>query len=135
MELETLPNQAINSYSKRPLILVVDDNPDNLELLNQILMLLDYSFITAVDGVSTIELTQQHQPDLILLDMMLPDMSGLEVVMQLKQNPLTSAIPIIAVTAMARTEDQERALSVGCVEYIKKPYIVDELELIINRYL
>lgn len=119
----------------QPIVLAVDDNEDNLVLLNQVLMILGYSFISCRDGHSAILLAQNYQPDLILLDIMLPDLDGLEVVRQLKQDPQTSQIPIVAVTAMARPEDRERILAAGCVDYIKKPYIIDDLEITIRRFL
>lgn len=118
----------------QPLILAVDDNEDNLQLLSQLLVLLDCKYITAADGETTLVMAN-HQPDLILLDMMLPDLSGIEVVHRLKQNPETSNIPVIAVTAMARQEDRDRFILAGCIDYVKKPYIIDEMEAIILRYV
>ena len=119
----------------RPLVLAVDDNEDNLVLLNQVLMLLGCSFISSKDGHSAILLAQSYQPDLILLDIMLPDLDGMEVVRQLKQDPQTRQIPVVAVTAMARTEDRDRILAAGCDDYIKKPYMIDGLEATIRRFL
>jgi CheY-like chemotaxis protein len=66
---------------------------------------------------------------------MLPDLDGIEFVSRLRQNPRTKMIPVIAVTAMARTEDRDRILSAGCNDYISKPYIVDDLEALLRRYL
>jgi len=119
----------------RPLVLSVDDNRDNLDLLNQILAMLKCSFVSARDGQTALITAQQSQPDLILLDLMLPDMSGLEVIKKLKQDGQTMSIPIIAVSAMARVQDRDSALMCGCIDYIKKPYIIQELELIILPYL
>ncbi len=119
----------------RPLVLSVDDDQDNLELLNQILTLLECSFVSAQDGQTALITARQSQPDLILLDMMLPDMSGLEVIQKLKQDDQTMSIPIIAVTAMAREQDRDSAITSGCIDYIKKPYIIQELELMILPYL
>lgn len=129
------PNTNQQDNIKRPLILAVDDNEDNLQLLTQILMLIGCSSVSATSGYAALTKARSYQPDLILLDMMLPDLNGVEVVRQLKQDRQTSVIPIIAVTAMARVEDQERFFSVGCSDYIKKPYVVDELEAKIRRYL
>ena len=72
-----------------PIVLAVDDDEDNLELLTQILQFVKCSFITAEDGQTAINLAQQYQPDMILLDMMLPDINGIEVVKSLRQNPQT----------------------------------------------
>lgn len=120
---------------KPPLILAVDDNEDNLQLLTHLIGLLECAFITATDGETTLGMAQNYQPALILLDMMLPDISGIEVVHRLKKNLETRAIPIIAVTGMARTEDRARFISAGCIDYIKKPYIIDEMEVIILSYI
>lgn len=129
------PNGNQQDNIRRPLVLAVDDNEDNLQLLIQVLVLLDCSFIAATNGHTAILKAQLYQPDLILLDMMLPDVSGVEVVRHLKQDVRTSMIPIIAVTAMARAEDQELFFLAGCSDYIKKPYLIDELEAKIRRYL
>lgn len=127
-------NSIQQDRCKQPLILAVDDNEDNLQLLSQLLVLINCKFITAADGETTLAMAE-HQPDLILLDMMLPDLSGIEVMHRLKQNPKTSHIPVIAVTAMARQEDRDRFILAGCIDYIKKPYIIDEMEAIILRYV
>ncbi len=133
MELSTLYGEQ--PAERQPLVLVVDDNEDNLLLLAFVIEQLGCAFITAVEGLTALDLAQTHQPSLIMLDMMLPDMDGIEVMSRLRQNPLTQTIPVIAVTALARPEDRERILSAGCDEYVSKPYIVDELEVLLRRYL
>jgi CheY-like chemotaxis protein len=135
MNLE--PNFNINQQknSGQPLVLAVDDNEDNLQLLTQLLELIDCSFITAAGGETAILKAKNYQPNLILLDMMLPDISGVEVIYSLKQDPQTMEIPIIAVTAMARAEDRERFILAGCVDCVTKPYLVDELETMICKYI
>ena len=117
------------------LILAVDDNEDNLQLISQLLLLMNCRFITATDGKSAITMAQTYKPKLILLDMMLPDLSGIEVANYLKQDPQTKEILIVAVTAMARNEDKERFAEAGCEDCITKPYIIDELEAMIRKYL
>ena len=117
------------------LILAVDDNEDNLQLISQLLLLMNCCFITATDGKSAIIMAQTYRPKLILLDMMLPDLSGIEVANYLKQDPQTKEILIVAVTAMARDEDKERFAKAGCEDCITKPYIIDELEAMIRKYL
>ncbi|MBW4474086.1 MAG: response regulator [Stenomitos rutilans HA7619-LM2] len=117
-------------------ILVVDDDQDNLLLVNyQLLQLLDCTVISAQDGQAAISMAQTYLPDLILLDIMLPTMDGLEVASALKQNPQTQAIPIIAVTAMARSLDQELATAAGCDDYVCKPYEIETLSAAITRHL
>lgn len=121
--------------SKQVLVLAVEDGADNLELIIQVLELIGFPFITATDGRTAIAMAQQHQPDLILLDIVLPDISGLEVAQRLKQDSGTVKIPIIAVTAMVSKEQKERCLSAGCVDFIAKPYDIDLLTTVIKRYL
>lgn len=125
-------NQAV---ARQPLVLVVDDNEDNLSLLAFLVEQLDCQIITAIDGKTALDLMENHQPALILLDMMLPDLDGLEVLSRIRQNPVNAKIPVIAVTAMARAQDRERILSAGCDEYVTKPYNVDEIEALMRRYL
>lgn len=134
MSLSNFPNRSEQINTEQPLILAVDDNDDNLQLLTQLLVLMECSYVSATDGLTTLELAQKYQPKLILLDMMLPDLSGIEVASRLKQNSQTSSIPIVAVTAMARAEDKESFIVAGCVDYVTKPYIIDDLEVIIRRY-
>ena len=127
--MEFLPTE------KQSLILAVDDHEDNLLLLTEVLSPLKCSCITATYGQMALQLAQTHQPDLILLDVMLPDFNGIEVVRCLKQNPQTMIIPVIAVTALASQEDRDRLLLAGCDDYISKPYMIDELEAIIHHHL
>lgn len=126
---------SAQTAAQQPLVLVVDDNEDNLLLLAFVLEQLGCELLTAADGQTALDLAKSYQPTLILLDMMLPDLDGIEVCSRLRQNPLTANIPVIAVTAMARPEDRERILGAGCNEYVSKPYAVDELEVLLSRYL
>ena len=121
--------------AKMPLILVVDDDEDNLVLMAYTLESLNCKVITAIDGQTALLAAQSKQPDLILLDIMLYPIDGLQILSQLKQDPRTMTIPVIAVTALAREEDKERILQAGCNDYISKPYILEEMEALISRYL
>jgi two-component system, cell cycle response regulator DivK len=123
------------SADQQPLVLVVDDNEDNLLLLSFVVEQLNCQIITAKDGQTTLELAQSRQPTLILLDMMLPDLDGMEVFQRLRQNLLTKEIPVIVVTAMASQQDRDRILLAGCNAYVSKPYSVDELEKLLSCYL
>jgi len=123
------------SIATKPLILAVDDDEDNLVLLAYILEPLGCSLITAVDGLSALRIAQTYQPDLILIDILLPRMDGTEVVSQLKKDPKTKGIPAIAVTALASVKDQENILQAGCDDYISKPYMIDDIETIVRRHL
>lgn len=127
--------KGIETTAKQTRILAVDDNEDNLLLLSEVLNIFDCSLITATHGQIALLLAQAYNPDLILLDVMLPDLNGVEVVRHLKQNPVTESIPVIAVTALARAEDRDRLLNAGCSEYITKPYMLEDLEAIVRCYL
>ena len=135
MIMEISRGSGEQAVTQRPLVLAVDDNEDNLGLISFTLDLFGFAFISAPDGQTTLELAQTHQPDLILLDIMLPDLDGIEVVRRLKQDSRTRSIKIIAVTALARDEDRDRILAAGCQDYISKPYMVDDLEALLRRYL
>jgi two-component system, cell cycle response regulator DivK len=135
MVLELLAQSNYRSKTQPPLILAVDDDEDNLELLTEVLCPLNCEVVTAKDGRTTIEIAQRRQPDLILLDILLPDICGAEIARLLKQNSQTQNIPVIAVTALARVEDKENLLVAGCNAYISKPYMLDDLEATICRYL
>ncbi|MBD2034595.1 response regulator [Phormidium sp. FACHB-592] len=131
-----MDNQSLHPADAQITFLVVDDDPDNLLLVNyQLLQLLDCTVISAQDGQTALSLAETHQPSLILLDIMLPEMDGFEVARCLKQNPQTQAIPIIAVTAMARSLDHDLALASGCDDYVCKPYEIETLAAAIERNL
>lgn len=119
----------------RQVILIVEDYQDNLELLNFQLEILNFSSICASVGLKAISLAQTYQPDLILLDIVLPDISGIEVIHCLKQNPKTATIPIVAVTSMARVQDRIRILQAGADDCITKPYDLNLLEVVIRHQL
>ena len=109
-------------------ILVVDDNVQNLELLVAYLDELDYEITTAADGVEALETIKVNLPDLILLDVMMPRMSGFECCRKLKSAPETRDIPIIMVTALNEIGDIERGVESGTDDFITKP--VNRLELV-----
>jgi class 3 adenylate cyclase len=109
-------------------ILIVDDEPFNLDLLEQELMEYDYVIERAVDGVDALEKTASFAPDLILLDYMMPKMSGVEVVKQLRQSDKHKAIPVILLTAKATQEDKIAGLDAGADDYVTKPF--DSFELL-----
>lgn len=102
-------------------ILVVEDSPLNRKLVETILRPLGYRLLIAVDGLEAIEMAARERPDLILMDMGLPKMDGYTATRHLKSQPETAGIPIVALTAHAMAEEQERALSAGCDGYITKP--------------
>ncbi|HYW19254.1 MAG TPA: response regulator [Nodularia sp. (in: cyanobacteria)] len=118
-----------------PLILVVEDHDDSLLLIGYALESLGCRFICQNDSSTTLLVAKKYQPDLIMLDILLPGLSGTDIVHYLKQEPLTSEIPVLAVTALASREDRERLLSAGFDDYISKPYMIEDLEARIHRLL
>lgn len=139
---EHKPSSFINTYhyaaysiSAKPLILVVDDDEDNLLLLSYALEPLNCAILTATDGVSALSLSRTYQPDLILLDVLMPYMDGTEVVSQLRKDPKIKTTPVIAVTALAVAEDRKRLLLAGFNDYISKPYMLEDIEATVCRYL
>uniref|UniRef100_A0A1S7LJQ9 Putative Response regulator receiver modulated metal dependent phosphohydrolase [Include Response regulator receiver domain and HD domain] n=1 Tax=Magnetococcus massalia (strain MO-1) TaxID=451514 RepID=A0A1S7LJQ9_MAGMO len=106
---------------KRPTILIIDDTPDNIKLLVGLLKK-SYNTLAATHGAKGIELASRTpQPDLILLDVMMPDLDGYAVCQALKSAPSTAEIPILFLTARASSDDEERGLDLGAVDYISKP--------------
>lgn len=109
-------------------ILVIDDLPENVFMLQDRLENEGYEVITAYDGKTGIAKAISDMPDLILLDVMMPEMSGIEVCKNLKQNPATADIPVIIVTAKSSAEDAKEGLEAGAFDYIKKPF--DRIEML-----
>lgn len=109
-------------------VLIVDDNPQNVELLQAFLESLPLKIITAADGVDALENVRQHNPDLILLDVMMPRMSGFQVCKQLKSDPKTKDIQVLMVTALNELGDIEQASECGTDDFVSKP--INKLELI-----
>ncbi len=113
---------------KTPVILVVDDNQQNLELLQAYLEDMDCVTVAANDGPTALNIVAKDAPDLILLDVMMPKMSGFEVCRRIKNDPATTNIPIIMVTALNELGDIERGIDSGSDDFVSKP--VNKLELL-----
>jgi two-component system cell cycle response regulator DivK len=112
-------------------ILVVEDNELNMKLFNDLLESQGYEVIQTRDGLSALELARTHRPDLILMDIQLPEVSGIDVTKWLKEDEELRHIPVIAVTAFAMKGDQERIRESGCEAYISKPIsVADFLETV-----
>lgn len=109
-------------------ILIADDNPANVELLEVYLSDLDCETAVAVDGRDTLNKVKAFQPDLILLDIMMPKLSGFEVCKTIKDDPATSDIMVLMVTALNEPGDIERAVFAGCDDFLSKP--INKLELL-----
>jgi CheY-like chemotaxis protein len=116
-------------------ILVVDDNPENLKLVMMILASTGYALTTASDAVEALRFVEQSAPDLILLDLQLPGMDGLELTRRLRSRIETQTIPIVAVTAYAMKGDELKALDAGCNGYMVKPIDKRTLRALVKSYL
>jgi two-component system cell cycle response regulator DivK len=121
------------SHTKR--ILVVEDNELNMKLLNDVLEAHGYDVMSTSRGKVAIEWAQQHHPDLILMDLQLPDISGLDATRRLKADEATRAIPIIAVTAFAMAGDEKKALDHGCDAYVAKPIVLRDFLTLIASFI
>ena len=108
-------------------VLIADDNDQNRELLDAYLANENYQILMARDGEETLQVVREQQPDLILLDIMMPRMSGYEVCEQLKADSEFSGIPVLIVTALNEMGDSEKAVAAGCDDFLTKP--VNQLEL------
>lgn len=108
-------------------ILIADDNPDNVDLVSDILSPHGYEIVIARDGVEAIELSKVHHPDLILLDVNMPRADGYEVLRQVKGNPGTSDIAVLMLTALVAVPDRVKGLSLGADDYLTKPFHHHEL--------
>jgi len=114
--------------SRRNVVLIVDDNKQNVELLREYLESIDVDTIAAYDGIEALDVVARSKPDLILLDIMMPKMSGFEVCRKLKSDPATRDIPIIMVTALGDLSDIDRGIESGTDDFLSKP--INRLELI-----
>jgi len=116
-------------------VLVVEDQASFREFLSISLTKLGLEVVTALTGKIALNRAKEHSPDLILLDMMLPDMDGYEVCTQLREQPETTAIPIIFVSAVSSEKHIQRAMSAGATDYLVKPLSMDDLKTLVSHYL
>ena len=115
--------------------LIVEDNALNLKLMRDLLEASDIATLQTKDGSRALEMVREHRPDIILMDIQLPDVSGLDVTRQLKADAELRDIPIIAVTALALRGDEERVLEAGCDAYISKPISVAKFLAEVKKFL
>lgn len=117
-----------NEEIQKPKVLVVDDNLQNLELILAYLEDIDCETLSAEGGMEALEMIKNNPPDLVLLDVMMPKISGFEVCKRIKNNPQTADIPVIMVTALSEMGDIERAINSGTDDFLSKP--VNKWELL-----
>jgi len=116
-------------------ILYVEDNPENRLLVRRILLAEDFDVIEAADAYQAMKIIETTKPDLILMDINLPEVDGYTLTARMKENPKLSQVPIIALTANVMKGDRERILDSGCDGYIQKPIDVDALPVQIREFL
>ena len=119
--------------SKR--VLIVEDNELNMKLFNDLLEQSGYGTIQTRSGVEAVELIRAHRPDLVLMDIQLPEVSGLQVIRWVKDDEALRHIPIVAITAFAMKGDEEKILRSGCEAYLSKPISVPKFLETIRLYL
>ena len=122
-----------NSQAKT--VLIVEDNELNMKLFHDLLDAHGYKTLQTKDGMEALEIARNHRPDLILMDIQLPEVSGLEVTKWLKEDDELAAIPVIAVTAFAMKGDEEKIREGGCEAYIAKPISVGQFLETVRRFL
>jgi two-component system cell cycle response regulator DivK len=117
------------------LILVVEDQEDNRQILRDLLLSADYELIEAGNGEEALAAVAKNRPDLILMDIQLPVMDGYEATRRIKADPVSAAIPVIAVTSYALSGDEAKARDAGCDDFVPKPYSPRQLLAKIRKYL
>ncbi|EAU40405.1 Response regulator receiver [Fulvimarina pelagi HTCC2506] len=116
-------------------VMIVEDNELNMKLFRDLIEAYGYETIRTSSGLNAVDLARKHRPDLILMDIQLPEISGLDVTRQLKADPELQRIPVIAVTAFAMKGDEERIREGGCEAYISKPISVPKFIETIRSFL
>jgi CheY-like chemotaxis protein len=126
---------ARGASGRDKLVLIAEDEPDNREIMRTVAEeMLGYRVITASDGENAVKLAIELLPSVILMDLMMPVLDGFEAIRQLKSNSATAAIPIIAITALGRTTDRQRAIDIGAEGYLSKPFDLDVLATTVRRF-
>ncbi|MGH7324145.1 MAG: response regulator [Candidatus Rokuibacteriota bacterium] len=120
---------------KQPTVLYVEDNEYNRKIVRQLLSRTSYRLVEAVDGEAALVMIRQERPDLVLMDVQLPKMSGFDVTRVLRAESATAAIPIIMVTSFALSGDDQRAMAAGASAYLAKPYSPRELLALVRKFL
>lgn len=116
-------------------ILVIEDHEDNRRMLRDLLTSAGFELIEAVTGTEGVAMAEEHRPDLILMDIQLPEIDGYEAMRRIKSKPALKPIPIIAVTSYALSGDKEKAFAAGCSAYVTKPFSPRELLSQIREHL
>ena len=134
----TFKDTKPEANADRPLqkkVLIVEDNDLNMKLFNDLLVAHGYGTLQSKDGFEALKLARQHRPDLILMDIQLPEVSGLQLTQWIKEDDDLRAIPIIAVTAFAMKGDEQKIRDGGCEDYIAKPISITSFLRTVERFL
>ena len=116
-------------------VMIVEDNELNMKLFHDLLEAQGYNTVGTRNGIEALDLARRHHPDLIVMDIQLPEVSGLEVTKWLKEDPELKAVPVVAVTAFAMKGDEERIRQGGCEAYLSKPISVAKFLDTVRNYL
>jgi len=128
-------NALLTEKTKQKTILIVEGNEINMRLFNDLLEVHDYNVLRARNGMDALRMAGEHKPDLILMDIQLPEVSGLEVTKWIKKDENIRSIPVIAVTAFAMKGDEEKIREGGCEAYLVKPISVSHFLETIQKFL
>ena len=123
------------SSENKGTILYVEDNPDNRLLVKRVLLAEDYSLLEATDAMDALSILKTARPDLILMDINMPDMDGYTLTAKIKSLPGFERVPILALTANVMRGDREKTLEAGCDGYIQKPLDIDQLTREIEKFI
>jgi len=125
----------MNEMHRKKLVMIVEDNDLNLKLFRDLLEAHGYATLHTRDGFEVLDLARQNHPDLIIMDIQLPEVSGIEITSWLKSDDELKAIPVIAVTAFAMRGDEEKIRAGGCDDYLSKPIAVHQFIATVKKYL
>lgn len=129
------PEASVASAEPRATILLAEDNPANAEVVSNYLLTKGYNIILARDGNEVIEKTELERPDLILMDIQMPELNGIEAIQQIRADSDLSSIPVVVLTALAMPGDRQRCLDAGADEYLSKPVSLKELATVLKSFL
>ncbi len=135
MVVQTTATESNPVQSQVPLVLVVDDDDDSLTLMAYILEQLSCQVCFVADGLAALMAAKQHHPSLILSDIHLPEVDGYSLLRQLRADGNTQDIPVVAVTALAGSDNRRKILAAGFDDYISKPFLVQSVEQLVSRFI